>query len=182
MGVTIRKPSRPLNLIILDVLDKVVAVRGKEELEDLANDVRQKLVDKIRDDSFNFTKYSDGYAKEKERNHPGEPFLIATEEYINSIQVRPTKDGFTVGVGDEVHMGEKGHPIPMNKLANILEYGWPEKNIAPRPHWRPTLENLKRRKAVVSKELRTKLNKDIQTAFKEYLSQNSNFETKRYGE
>jgi hypothetical protein len=181
MGVTIRKPTKPLNLIIIDVLDKMVAVRGKEELENLANDVRQKLVDKIQDDSFNFPAFAKKYADRKDREHPGEPPLVATEEYINSIQVRPAKNGFTVGVGDEVHMGETGHPIQMNKLANILEYGWPEKNIAPRPHWRPTLENLKRRTAAISKEMRHKLNKDIQAAFREYLSQGSNFETKQHG-
>lgn len=182
MGVTIRKPIKPLNLIILDVFDKVVAIKGKEELEAIANDVRQKLVDKIHDDAFNFEKYGDKYADWKEKHYPGKPPLMAEEEYINSIQVRPTKHGFTVGVGDEVHMGTKGHPISMNKLANILEYGWPEKHIAPRPHWRPVLENLKRRKVALSREMKTKLNKDIKAAFKEYLSQGSNFETKHYGD
>ena len=182
MAVTVRKPKLPLNLIIMDVLDKVVAVRGQEELETLANDVRQKLVDKIRDDSFHFAEYSDEYANWKKTRHPGAPFLMATGDYVDAIEVLPIKNGYSVGVRDEQHFGEDGGtPIQMRDLAKVLEYGSPKRHIPPRPHWRPALANLRRRKATLAKEMEYKLRKDIQKAMKEYLSQDRNFELRHYG-
>ncbi len=171
MSYKVTKPSKPLNVIIMDVLDKAVAPRLKQDVKAIADDVRQKLVDKIQDDSFDFPDFSKKYAARKEKEHPGEPPLVATEEYINSIVVEETPYGYTVGVGDAVHMGEKGHSIPMKQLANILEYGSPAQNIRPRPHWRPALANLRRRRRNMTDEMMKQATKDAQAALNIHLNQ-----------
>lgn len=173
MGATVTKPTRPLDAIIMDVLQKVVVPKLDQDVKAIAEDIRQKLVDKIRDDSFNFPESrSPKYTRRKEMEHPGEPPLVATEEYLNSIQVRKTPEGYSVGVGDEVHMGERGKPIPMKKLALALEYGVPSKNIIPRPHWRPALHNLRMRRRNMTQDMKKESAKRGQEALDKYMKEN----------
>lgn len=145
----VKRPYKPISVIFFDVLNEAVIPQLNEDAKALAEQVRQDLVDNIRSDALGFKEDPDSdYQKRKFREHPGEPPLVATEEYINSIKVEeidePGTHGWTVGVGDAIHYGKEGEaPIPMKKLADVLEYGLPSKNIAPRPHWRPALAKLK---------------------------------------
>jgi hypothetical protein len=182
MSLVIQKPVRALNLIIMDVLDKVVATRGNEEVKALAEDVAMKLKDKIRSNDFNFEKYSKEYSQWKETHYPGSVPLMASGDYVEAIEVVKIGSGYSVGVRDDQHFGDGKVPIHMRDLARILEYGCPKRNIPPRPHWRPALANLRRRKAAVSQELKAKLSIDIQKAMDEYLSQPRNYEVRHYGE
>ena len=156
----VKRPGKPLESIIFDVLDQAVIPKMDEDAKALAEQVRQELVDNIRADMMGFKEDPDSdYQKRKFREHPGEPPLVATEEYINSIKVeridQPGTHGWTIGVGDALHFGERdASPIPMKELATILEYGLPEKNIPPRPHWRPALQKLRYMRILLTTTMR----------------------------
>lgn len=188
MSVTIKRPAYPLKQIIFDVLDKAVAVTQDTDVKKLAEDERQKLQDKIRSNDFNFhIDHNPDYESRKRASGSiGAGIdLMNTGEYVNSIEVQPTPTGYSIGVKDINHSKLRlsdSDPIHMRALARILEYGSPKQNIAPRPHWRPALANLRRRKAALSKELRDKVAKRADKALQEYLNQERNMEIRHYGD
>lgn len=69
--------------------------------------------------------------------------LIATGEYLNSIEVTQDKDGnVTIAPNDEIHEDTN---ISNSKLGCILEYG--TKTTPPRPHWEPNIRDFTLNKA-----------------------------------
>ena len=171
MSLIITKPAKSIDAIIFDVLDKAVVPKVKEHAKAIAEEERQKIVDKINSNGFNFPTYSEAYAEYKKLNHPGNPFLIASGDYVDSIKVEEVPGGYTIGVGDAVHFGDNQEPLLMRDLARILEFGSPEMNIAPRPHWRPALANLRRRQREKTETARKEATKEANKALQVYLSQ-----------
>lgn len=188
MGVTVKKSQYPLQQIIFDVLDKAVAVTQSTDVKVLAEEEAQKLRDKIKSNDYNFkTDPTSDYNKRKDREGSegaGIP-LMDTGDYVNSIEVQPTASGYSIGVRDEFHTKKrqsKSEPIHMRGLARVLEYGDFSRHIMPRPHWRPALANLRRRKAALTKELRNKVAKRADKALQDYLNQERNKEIRQYGD
>jgi hypothetical protein len=77
--------------------------------------------------------------------------LIATGEYVESIQARKKEGGDVVDVNvpDDVTHGPSG--MTMRELARIHEYGQKSyketgKGIPPRPHWRPSIRWWKKKR------------------------------------
>lgn len=182
----VQKPTYPLHMIIMDVLDKAVTVTEKTDVKALADDVAQKLKDKIKSNDFNFNiDHESDYNKRKDASSSegaGIP-LIDTGEYVRSIEVRETPTGYTIGVRDDLHPQKRpsnSEPLHMRDLAEILEFGYTKYNVnsPPFPHWRPALANLRRRKAALSQELKKKVAKRAQQALDEYLSQPRNKEVR----
>lgn len=183
----VKKPAYPLNIIIMDILEKAVAVTQNTDGEALANDVRQKLVDKIHSNDFNFNiDPTSDYQKRKAKSGTegaGSP-LIDTGDYVESIIVTKIPNGYSIGVEDRYHKtarpGQK--PIKMRDLARILEFGFSKYNVysAPFPHWRPALANLRKRKAAASAEIKKQVAKRMQMALNDYLKQSQNMQTRKY--
>ena len=92
----VTKSAYPLNIILMDILEKAVAVTERTDGEALANEVRQNLVDKIRSNDFNFDiDPTSDYNKRKAKSGAegeGAP-LIDTGDYVESIQVVKIKNG-----------------------------------------------------------------------------------------
>jgi hypothetical protein len=181
----VTKSAYPLNIILMDILDKAVAVTERTDGEALAKEVCQNLQDKIRSDDFNFEiDPSSDYNIRKDasgRIGAGIP-LMDTGEYVKSIQVVKIANGYSIGVEDKFHpiLREGQKPIHMRHLARVLEYGYKPGHQAPYPHWRPALANLRRRKVALSAELKKKVARRMQDALNEYLNQARNKEIRTY--
>lgn len=173
-----KMPPKKIGSIIVDVLNEAVIPVAKSNTEDVANEICQEVKDKILDGSFNFENtapLNSEYAKRKEKEYPGKPILVRSEEYINSIEVQPTTDGkgFTVGVADNIHFGEEGQePMMARDLAHQLEYGNPSINLPPRPHWRPVYAKYRRRMLYrISPEDKARMYEQANKTFAKYLKQ-----------
>ena len=156
-------PKGKLAVIILDVFNEAVKPVLKEEAEALANEFCQTLKDNIRTHDIHYQEVSERTLRNKRiKNQPSTP-LIATREYLDSIAVRPTKDGFTVGVGTGDHANSYhseehgGDPVSLRELARWLEFG--TKNMPARPHWRPAWSSFLRKQEMTKKNIAEKARK-----------------------
>lgn len=172
MALKFKRPKDNIDTIILDVIEKAIIPSMKEDAESIAQEIRQELVDRIMDRSFNFTKLSKDYKKDKDADPTtaGNPILVATGQYIESIQVRPTAAGYAVGVGDTLHTHGNSEPQMMMDIAKTLEYGSPERNIPPRPHWRPMERALMKRREKMKEDMKEKAKQKAIAALKKHLA------------
>lgn len=117
-----------------------------EEAEAAAKWLAEEVQERIKKQKFNHAKLSPVYAKYKRDKGLDHRILIATGDYVNSIQAMPVlarslgarvdQDDIVtwrVGLPDRKH---KDSDLTLNALGNILEFG-SRKGMPPRPHWRP---------------------------------------------
>lgn len=140
---------------------------------------------------FELAPLKKSYVRWKKRRGLDTRILIATGRYWKSIEIqkvngivrrkgrkgaivlkRPDKgdDGFKdvayiVTVPDKMHPalpGKKGKGLPYKVLQKILEYGSRKAHIRPRPHWRPTWQDFKKRgRPQLVKRARTRTVKEV---------------------
>jgi hypothetical protein len=178
----IREPRQSFKTIVLEVFKKSITPIKEQEAEEYADDIAERLRDRIRNNTFNF-KYPIGpdQAARKEGIIP----LIDTEQYINSISARKTSFGWIVGVEEgALHYPRGGgKPTPMIVIARSLEFGTRVGNRAeelgrssedqympPRPHWRPVHNEMRRERNLIQRKWTKRMNTEAQKAFKEYVS------------
>lgn len=169
MPIKTKKPTTELSLILFDIIDNVVIPTTKEMTKEIAEEIRQDLVNKINNQSF--SSFSKNPLKPSTIKRKGkDDVLIDTREYINSIQVFKIPEGYMVGVGEQLHKHRGKNALPMNALAQIHEFGLPEHNIPPRPHWRPVINKYKKEYARKGRSKLEKMNleKKIETALERY--------------
>ena len=155
--MAINIPKKNLAVIILDVFNNTVQPILKEEAESLANEFCQTLKDNIRTHDIQYQKVSPRTLRNKRiKNQPSTP-LIATGQYLDNIVVRPTKGGFTVGVGKGIHASNHhskeygGGSVSLRRLARWLEFG--TATMPARPHCRPTWAAFLRKKEITKRHI-----------------------------
>lgn len=125
-----------------------------DELKDSAEDIAETVRTIILKQQYKWVPLSERYLAWKKKKKLDQRILIATHEYVNSIQAIPKeKKGKTVawsvgpGHPDTIHKPSK---MRLHDLARLLEYG--TRRMPARPHWRPAWGIFIRR----NKKLRTK--------------------------
>jgi hypothetical protein len=147
------------------------------DLEDFLSEIATEALDQVRDayaeqaqalisqvqmtiqgQPGTWPELNPSYKKWKENNGLNEDMLRATDEYLNSLTVLPTRDSlgrftsvrttkgtqkldlsFQIGpsYGNHAGVDEDSDGISLTDLGKILEYG--TSNIPPRPHFGPVL-------------------------------------------
>lgn len=90
-----------------------------------ANQLARMVREAILTQSVRMKALTPDWKAEKRRRGLDPRKLVATQEYVNSIQVFPVRGGYAVGTDWEFVL--------------VHEYGAPAANIPARPHWRPTV-------------------------------------------
>jgi len=90
-----------------------------------ANQLARMVREAILTQSVRMKALTPDWKAEKKRRGLDPRKLVATQEYVNSIQVFPVRGGYAVGTDWEFVL--------------VHEYGAPAANIPARPHWRPTV-------------------------------------------
>jgi phage gpG-like protein len=126
------------------------------------------------------------YLAWKKRKKRDLRILIATKEYMQSIEVRK-EDGaapagekrvfFIVGLPDRIHQDSK---LPIRKLALIHEFGVPatpdHAAIPARPLWRPTQEEFKAKHAAkVLERIRIEVLAEVKKLYEEFQKKQSDY-------
>lgn len=124
-------PDAVLDHIWQEIYLPKIRTRFKSIAEEFANELKQR----IESDSLHLVRNSEKYAKYKAKQGQGAVPLVATGEYVNSIQVVDNDMGASVGIAPNPL--RKDPSRTMIDLATILEYG--TDTIPPRPHWRVLL-------------------------------------------
>lgn len=123
-----------------------------EEIQEIVDEVAEKFYDKLMDNVYKqkfvrrqvkpyrkWKKLSPKYKKYKLKEDLDDRILLATHEYIDSIDVkyygRGRKSWAKVFVPNRRH---KASGLKLPVLAAIHEYGSATMKIPPRPLWRPT--------------------------------------------
>lgn len=181
---TVTRPRKKFGTIILEVFKNSAVPAVKDEVEQYAQDIVERLRDRIRSQDFHFkAKYNQEYLERKAKEGYGSIPLIRTEQYVNSITKRETPYGWIVGVEHINHVSDNGEVFPMIDLAKSLEFGThvgPERAkklhrsaeeiyMPARPHWRSTLREVNMEKDNIKKKWTKTMNKTAQKALKEYL-------------
>ena len=104
----------------------IALVGAARSADRLARMVREAILTQ----SLRMKALSKGWKEEKKRRGFDPRKLIATREYVDSIGVYPTAQGYAIGTDWEFVL--------------IHEYGAPAANIPARPHWRPTVNKWQR--------------------------------------
>lgn len=129
----------------IDDLQGKLLAEGSVAIEEEAERYAQMVRDAIYYQQYQWVPLSKRYLAWKKRVHRDERIYLATHEFVQSIQVIPSKEGesvgFVVGLPDKIHV-DSG--LPIRKLAAIHEFGSPKRNIPARPLWRPTWERFRR--------------------------------------
>lgn len=134
---------------------------GDEYLEKSAEMYQKELYNLIDTQGYRWKKLSDVYLAMKKRKNLDTRTLIATGEYLESIEVGDVdnvngKRYIYVGVSpNAIHTSG----IKMQALAEIHEYGSRDGKIPPRPHYRPAWT-----------KVRPKIKQMWRDAFMEYVS------------
>lgn len=161
-------PKKKVSFIIMDIFKESIHNVGKQSAEDLAEEIRQRLVDRIRSNDFDFkNKLKDSTLDRK----TGEIPLIDTEEYVNSIKVWSDNGNWVVGVEDNLHKTPRsntGGGIWMRDLAHILEFGSSNGHIPPRPHWRPVLTQVLKENELTKNKIAKKMQASARAKMREY--------------
>jgi hypothetical protein len=99
-----------------------------------ANEFKDELVFRIASQAFNHQPLNPDYKAGKVAQGLDPRILIATREYLDSIQVTKLigEYGYRVGVPNRIHSGSN---ISLRDLARMLEFG--TSRMPARPHWRP---------------------------------------------
>ena len=110
----------------------------REELEMTADLMVEYLREVILGQKYNWRPLSEEYLEWKKEQGLDDRILIATGDYVDSIQVRKTKRGtgvqIQVGVPAGIH---EPSGLPYRTLARIMEFGSSTRGVPARPHWRP---------------------------------------------
>lgn len=142
------------------IFKKKALLVATEHNDKLADKTLQGLKDVILNQSYDWKKLTDGYAKRKKRKGLDSRILVATKEYVNkgiSKQVIKRGDFETIHVGPSKGT-HKASGLPYIILAKVHEYGSEKVNIPARPLYRPYL-------SVVIKD-RTALGRSYKAAVK----------------
>lgn len=99
----------------------IAMVSAARSADQLARMVREAILTQ----SVRMKALTPDWKAEKKRRGLDPRKLVATQEYVNSIQVFPVRGGYAVGTDWEFVL--------------VHEYGAPAANIPARPHWRPTV-------------------------------------------
>ena len=129
----IQSPSaRQLRFLIRGTEVKLRELRERMP-EAWAHRVHHKLVDNVRKDRFNLPSNNPRYLRWKQAHGRSSKVLIATGEYIKSIEVRRIGKNWWVGIPQGLM--HTNSDLLMSDLAKILEFGSPAKGIPSRPLW-----------------------------------------------
>jgi phage gpG-like protein len=113
---------------------------GHDEIEKASHHLAELVKLAIITQAFKWKPLTERYIKWKKRKGRDTRILIATGEYVQSIQVTQNSEGdlddvtYTVGLPDKIHV-DSG--LPIRKLAAIHEFGAPKARIPARPVWQP---------------------------------------------
>ena len=139
-------------------------VKAKKKLEFIAQSFLIRIKEVIEGQKYNWVPLKDAYKKQKIKQQLDPRILIRTGEYVESIyiektEVKPDEDSpeglilsFSIRLPDKEHE-ESG--INLQLLARIMEYGSFKRNIPPRPHWRPVIEEFILAEELYSREIET---------------------------
>jgi phage gpG-like protein len=114
---------------------------GHDEIEKASHHLCNLVKLAIQTQAYKWKPLTERYIKWKKHKELDTRILIATGEYVQSIQVTQNEDGdledvtYTVGLPDKIHVSSN---LPIRKLAAIHEFGAPKAKIPARPVWRPT--------------------------------------------
>lgn len=114
---------------------------GEEPMKECAELYMEKLVENIESQSLSFAPLTQAYLNRKIALGLDKRTLIATSNYVSSIEIRSTgsiggRMSMFVGPSEGTHVSG----LPMNAIAAIHEYGTSDGRIPARPHYRPTWE------------------------------------------
>lgn len=151
--------SRNLMKMTIDIFRTAGIPVAREKCREFATEFVEELTERIERQQFHHVPLSPEYLRAKIEAGHDPRILIATQEYLNSIQVEPLpeSDGFRVGVGDQVH--ESG--VPMRQLARGHEFG--TSRMPARPHWRPMASLYRSR----SREMAAEIGQSVVRSFNE---------------
>jgi phage gpG-like protein len=130
---------------------------------------------------------SERYLAWKKRKKRDLRILIATKEYMQSIEVRREEGTaaagerrifFIVGLPDKIHQDSK---MPIRKLARIHEFGLPATKdhaaIPARPLWRPTQEEFKAKHAAkVVERIKIEILAEVKKLYEEFQQRQSDYQ------
>ena len=118
----------------------------------------EELINTIEEQDF--PPLSDKYVARKGLLGLDTRILIATSEYLSSIQIRQVKgiQGKTARhVGVDSNKKHKSSGLPMSELALIMEYGTSDGRIPPRPHyskaWNKALPKIRRNTLEIARQM-----------------------------
>lgn len=113
---------------------------SKSIMRQLGNEFKSKLVHSIEQQVLPMKPLSPKYREYKKRNLLDPRKLIATGEYIDSIDV--TEDGEGNIMVAPNNKRRDGTTITNRDLGKFLEYG--TARMPKRPHWKPTIKAFKK--------------------------------------
>lgn len=143
-------------------LGDTLYVVSEQKVKEAAEEYRKLLLSTLESQRYaaRWPPLNPAYLEWKKRNKRDPRMLIATKEYMQSIEVRREegtnspelrKVFFIVGLPDRIH---RDSGMPVRKLARIHEFGaeiYDKKGrrhvIPPRPLWRPTQKEFKEKYA-----------------------------------
>lgn len=154
--------ARNVSRVVLDVFNRSTVAAARSTIDQFGQQFRDDLVERIESQRFRHAPLSPGYVEAKRRAGLDPRILIATHEYLDSIEVSPLTDGsgVRVGVGGRTHSGG----IPMRQLARMLEFG--TIRMPARPHWRPLASIYKRRARQMARELGANISRSVNDAMR----------------
>lgn len=122
----------------LNAAAKNISSIADKTLNSYCEEVRRVLVSKLKSGSFSFTPLLETYKARKVMTYGDSPILVARGEYVSEIRV--FKDGRQIRVGfEEGKRDSRG--MLFEDIAVGNEFG--SESVPPRPHWRPTMEDVK---------------------------------------
>lgn len=162
---TKREIRQFIEINVIEPLKRAVRV-AENEIERLAGEVRDELVETIESQSLPLTPLSPAYLAWKQAKGLDTRILIRTGHYLRHIEKEKTVSGpmiaYFIGVNRKARaVDEEGREtdLPLWLLAQFLEYG--TRYMPARPHWRPVKQRMQSRKRQYQQRIMRRIRMEI---------------------
>jgi len=167
MGVSFRGDTHKMKRYVAKVAREAGMKAAREFLLELGGSFLFRLQEAILRQDLDLAALSKPYVEFKKRADLDPRTLIATGEYVESIEIQERMRGenymVVVTVPDREH---ETSGVNLQLLARVLEYGSVKNNIPPRPHWRAIKEMFLLQEDMISRRAEEKIAREVREAIK----------------